>query len=45
MVIVRADTPAEAAAIAERDPMHKAGARRFRVRPWLINEGSGLTRR
>ena len=42
MVIIRADSLAEARAIAESDPMHKAGARRFRVRPWLVNEG-GLT--
>ncbi|SDY11034.1 YciI family protein [Citreimonas salinaria] len=40
MVIVRAASVDEAKAIAERDPMHKAGARAFRVRPWLINEGS-----
>lgn len=40
MVIVRAKSRAEAMAIAEADPMHKAGARRFKVRPWLINEGS-----
>lgn len=40
MVVVRAESVAEATAIAERDPMHRAGARTFRVRPWLINEGS-----
>ncbi len=40
MVIVRAANRAEAIAIAERDPMHIAGARRFHVRPWLVNEGS-----
>lgn len=40
MVIVRADSVEAAKAIAERDPMHRAGARTFRVRPWLINEGS-----
>ncbi len=39
MVIVRAASSEEAVTIAEADPMHKAGARRFRVRPWLINEG------
>lgn len=42
MVIIRADSLAEARAIAESDPMHKAGARAFRIRPWLVNEG-GLT--
>jgi uncharacterized protein YciI len=40
MVIVRAASAEEAAEIAEADPMHQTGARRFRVRPWLINEGS-----
>ena len=44
MVIVRATSRAEAIAIAERDPMHKAGARSFKVRPWLINEGTVTVR-
>lgn len=44
MVVVRAASRAEAAAIAERDPMHKAGARSFTVRPWMINEGSVTVR-
>lgn len=40
MVIVRAQSRAAAIGIAERDPMHKSGARSFKVRPWLVNEGS-----
>lgn len=40
LVVVKATSRDEAIAIAERDPMHKAGARKFHVRPWLINEGS-----
>jgi uncharacterized protein YciI len=40
LVIVKAASRAEAVAIAERDPMHISGARSFRVRPWLINEGT-----
>lgn len=40
MVVIRAKNRTEAIAIAERDPMHKSGARSFTVRPWLINEGS-----
>ncbi len=40
LVIVRAASRAEAVAIAERDPMHRSGARAFKVRPWMINEGS-----
>ena len=40
MIIVRAASLADAVAIAQADPMHSAGARKFRVRPWLLNEGS-----
>lgn len=40
LVVVKAASRDEAIAIAESDPMHKSGARSFRVRPWLINEGS-----
>ncbi|MGP9820856.1 YciI family protein [Salinarimonas sp. NSM] len=40
LVILRAESRAAAIAIAERDPMHASGARRFAVRPWMINEGS-----
>lgn len=40
LVVVRAGSRAEAIAIAERDPMHRSGARRFTVRPWMINEGT-----
>lgn len=40
LVIVRAASKEEARAIAERDPMHVSGARAFRIRPWMINEGS-----
>jgi uncharacterized protein len=40
MVIIRATSLAEARAIADTDPMHKSGARSYRVRPWLLNEGT-----
>jgi uncharacterized protein len=40
MVIIRAESLADARRIASEDPMHKSGARRFRVRPWLLNEGT-----
>ena len=40
MVVVRAESLEAARAIAEKDPMHAAGARTFEVRPWLINEGT-----
>ncbi len=39
MVIIRADSLAHARKIAESDPMHSSGARGFKVRPWLLNEG------
>lgn len=40
MVIIRADSIEQAHQIASNDPMHKSGARKFRIRPWLLNEGS-----
>ena len=40
MVVVRAKSLAEAKQIAARDPMHKSGARKFTVLPWLVNEGT-----
>ncbi len=39
MVIIRANSLAEAERIAASDPMHASGARTYRVRPWLMNEG------
>ena len=39
MVIIRADSLATAKEIADSDPMHKSGARSYRIRPWLLNEG------
>ena len=44
LVVVRAASRAEAVAITERDPMHRSGARRFTVRPWMINEGTMTVR-
>ncbi|MCO5163680.1 MAG: YciI family protein [Mesorhizobium sp.] len=38
--ILRAASQEEAAKIAAQDPMYKAGARSFEVRPWIVNEGS-----
>ncbi|MGV9350227.1 YciI family protein [Streptomyces spiralis] len=42
--VYRASSRDEAIRIAEEDPMHRSGARTFRVRPWLLNEGSFRTR-
>lgn len=38
--VYRAASRAEAAKLADDDPMHRSGARRFTVRPWLLNEGT-----
>ena len=40
MVIIRTQSLADAKRIADADPMHKSGARSYRIRPWLLNEGS-----
>ncbi len=40
MIIIRAGSLDEAHAIAKRDPMHRHGARSFRIRPWILNEGA-----
>jgi uncharacterized protein len=40
MVVVRAKSFAEARAIADADPMHKAGARTYTLRRWTVNEGA-----
>jgi uncharacterized protein len=40
MLIYRASSVEEATAIAQGDPMHSGGARTFKIRPWLLNDGS-----
>ena len=40
MIIIRAESLAEARKIAASDPMHASGARTFTIRPWLMNEGA-----
>lgn len=40
MCIIRAASFEHAVEIAKADPMHQSGARTFRVRPWMVNEGS-----
>lgn len=39
MIIIRAESIKAATVIVEADPMHSSGARKFRIRPWLMNEG------
>lgn len=40
LVIYRAASVEAATAIAQADPLHSSGARTFRIRPWLLNDGS-----
>lgn len=40
LIVFRAETAAEAHALAEQDPMHANGLRTFRIIPWQLNEGS-----
>jgi uncharacterized protein YciI len=42
MFVIRARSLAHAKELAASDPMHSSGARKFIVRPWMVNEG-GLT--
>jgi uncharacterized protein YciI len=39
MIILRAETLAQARGFAEGDPMHLSGKKEFTIRPWLLNEG------
>ena len=39
LIAFRADSLAAAEALAATDPMHASGVRRFRIRPWRLNEG------
>ena len=40
LLIYRATSLEEARELAENDPMHQSGARSYRLRRWMINEGS-----
>lgn len=40
LIIYRATSLEEARAIADADPMHKSGARKFTLRKWLVSEGN-----
>ena len=39
MMVYQAKSLEHARTLAEQDPMHKAGAREFELRRWMINEG------
>ncbi|WIY00996.1 YciI family protein [Amycolatopsis mongoliensis] len=40
LLVLRADSVTEAKDIADRDPFHARGIRKYRIVPWQINEGS-----
>ena len=42
MIILRAGSGPEARALADGDPFHRAGLRRYTLHRWVLNEG-GLT--
>ncbi len=39
MLVLRASSMEEARQLAANDPMHLSGARAFKLRKWLVNEG------
>ncbi|MEO1653467.1 MAG: YciI family protein, partial [Bacteroidota bacterium] len=39
MIVIRANSFAEARKIADQDPMHKTGVRKYTLFKWNINEG------
>jgi uncharacterized protein YciI len=44
MFVLRANSFAEARAIADADPLHKAGLRTYTLMRWTVNEGSYTVR-
>jgi uncharacterized protein len=44
MFILRANSFEEARAIADADPLHKAGLRKYTLMRWTVNEGSYTVR-
>lgn len=40
LIIYRAESFDAARELAESDPMHRSGARKYTLRKWMINEGS-----
>ncbi len=39
MIVIRAESEAEARAIADSDPFHSAGLRTYTLQQWSLNEG------
>jgi hypothetical protein len=40
LIVIRAESFAAARAIADSDPLHKAGLRSYTIRRWTVNEGA-----
>jgi uncharacterized protein len=40
LIVIRAESFEAARAIADTDPLHKAGLRTYTIRRWTVNEGS-----
>jgi uncharacterized protein YciI len=40
MIIIRAANEAEARAVADADPYHQQGFRKYRLQKWMLNEGT-----
>ncbi len=40
LIVYRASSMAEAKKLADGDPMHQSGARSYKLRKWLVNEGN-----
>ncbi len=40
LIIYRAESMQQAVDLANQDPMHSEGCRTFKLRKWLVNEGS-----
>lgn len=40
LIVIRAESFAAARAIADSDPLHKAGLRTYTIRRWTVNEGA-----
>ena len=40
MIVVRANSMEEAKEIADGDPFHRHGFRKYRIQPWRVSEGT-----
>ena len=40
IIILRVDSRSQAEEIAQADPFHQSGIRRYEILPWIISEGS-----